>query len=310
MAIGLPGLALGPGASDTHWDAEGGGAPAAAVAAAAAARGSGARERRGLGRGAQVTRRCRAGRPAGGAPEPGEGRRRRWWDPSLPPLACLGIAPSGLSRGAALAGGVRGDPSEGAVGPGRPAGPPRAGSAGPGDPRREPGRAPRGSSKGVLSRARPSGGAGAGLGALRCPGRAGRPSPGLLCVERRGGSARVGRDAHKLVGPRRRVRTQTKDGLCLGGARCEEGAVTPGPDSGRESGVRSGGRGAAGGLGSTPPPREGAGSAGAAGAGTARGDRTPSGRASDISPESSPGAPRLQPLRPGGPGRLRLLGDE
>ncbi|XP_057360849.1 histone-lysine N-methyltransferase EZH2 isoform X3 [Manis pentadactyla] len=41
MAIGLPGLALGPGASDTHWDAEGGGAPAAA-AAAAAARGSSA----------------------------------------------------------------------------------------------------------------------------------------------------------------------------------------------------------------------------------------------------------------------------
>lgn len=34
MAIGLPGLALGPGASDTHWDAEGGGAPAAAAAAA------------------------------------------------------------------------------------------------------------------------------------------------------------------------------------------------------------------------------------------------------------------------------------
>ena len=64
MAIGLPGLALGPGASDTQWDAEGGGAPAAAAAAAAAARGSGARERRGLGRGAQVTRRCRAGRPA------------------------------------------------------------------------------------------------------------------------------------------------------------------------------------------------------------------------------------------------------
>lgn len=63
MAIGLPGLALGPGASDTHWDAEGGGAPAAA--AAAVARGSGARERRGLGSGAQVTRRCRAGGPAG-----------------------------------------------------------------------------------------------------------------------------------------------------------------------------------------------------------------------------------------------------
>lgn len=48
MAIGLPGLALGPGAFDTHWDAEGGGAPAAA-----AALGSGARERRGLGLGAQ-----------------------------------------------------------------------------------------------------------------------------------------------------------------------------------------------------------------------------------------------------------------
>lgn len=222
--------------------------------------------------------------------------------------ACPGIAPSGLSRGAALAGGVREEPSEGAVGPGRPAGPPRAGSTGPGDPRREPGRAPRGASEGVLSGARPSGGAGAGLGALRCPGRAGRPSPGLLCVERRGGSARVGRDAHKLVGPRRRVRTQTKDGLCLGGARREEGAVTPGPDSGRESGVGSGGRGAAGGLGSTPPLREGAGSAGAAGAGTARGDRTPSGRASDISPESSSGAPRLHPLGPGGPGSLRLLG--
>lgn len=44
MAIGLPGLALGPGASDTHWDAEG------EAKAAVAVRGGSARERRRLGR--------------------------------------------------------------------------------------------------------------------------------------------------------------------------------------------------------------------------------------------------------------------
>ena len=71
---------------------------------------------------------------------------------------------------------------------------------------------------GVPSRARPSRVTGAGLGALGCPGRAGRPSPGLLCVEwRGGGSARVGRDAHKLMGPRRRVRTHRQRTDCVSG---------------------------------------------------------------------------------------------
>lgn len=247
MAIGLPGLALGPGASDTHWDAEGGGAPAAA---AAAARGRGARERRGLGRGAQVTRRSRAGRSAGlwSLARGGGGAG------TAPPLLC----PSGYRPERALPGrrfGRRGERRPLGRGPVVRAGPrdPAGGQPDPRDPRREQGRAPAGGvRRGPLARP-PSRGAGAGLGALRGPGRAGRPSPSLLCVERRGGSARVGRDAHKLVGPRRRVRTQTKDGLCLGGARREEGAVTPGPDSRREKGVGSAGR-RRGWAGSAPRP--------------------------------------------------------
>lgn len=91
----------------------------------------------------------------------------------------------------------------------------------------------------------PPSGKRAPAGALGCPGRAGRPIPSLLCVERW-----VGRDKHKLVGPRRRVSTQTKDGLCLGGARREDGAVTLEPDSRRERGVRA----RVGGLDPTPPP--------------------------------------------------------
>lgn len=266
MGIGLPGLALGPGASDTHWDAEGGGAPAAE---AAVARGSGARERRGLGRGAQVTRRCRAGRPAGrrgsgarrGAAAAGHPRCRSAGpgNPPPPPRAGFPGEPLGLV-------GVRRDlpspPSERAVGPGRSARPPRAGCVGARETRGgSPGgrRAEGLRGGGVPSRARPSRGAGAGPGALRCPGRAGRPSPrSPLCGaarrrERPGGTGPTQVDGTSAPS----AHSETKDGLCLGGARRESGAVTPGPDSGRERG-----RGErAGGLGPTPPPRERAGSA-------------------------------------------------
>lgn len=149
MAIGLPGLALGPGASDTHWDAEGGGAPAAA---AAVARGSGARERRGLGRGAQVTRRCRAGRPAG---RRGSGARRG--AAAAGHLRCRSAGPgnppptptSGLSRGASGARGGEKRPPLTPLGKGCGPGPIRATPAGglcgsQRNPRREPGRAPSG----------------------------------------------------------------------------------------------------------------------------------------------------------------------
>lgn len=89
----------------------------------------------------------------------------------------------------------------------------------------------------------------------------------------------MGRDKHKLVGPRRRVSTQTKDGLCLGGARREDGAVTLEPDSRRERGVRA----RVGGLDPTPPPL---GRAGRRGPGYPDGSRGPdqSGRTCDISP--------------------------
>lgn len=93
----------------------------------------------------------------------------------------------------------------------------------------------------------------------RVPGAGRPPEPrSPLCGvarrrERPGGTGRTQVDGTSAPS----AHSQTKDGLCLGGARRESGAVTPGPDSGRERG-----RGErAGGLGPTPPPRERAGSA-------------------------------------------------
>lgn len=161
MAIGLPGLALGPGAFDTHWDAEGGGAPAAA---AAAALGSGARERRGLGLGAQVTRRCRGGPPTGLWSRARGGGAAG----TSPPALC----PSGYRPQQALPGRRFCRRGEGTplgrgtwvwAGPRHPAvvggqcGTPKTPGGGRG------GR-PRGACGGVLSRARSSGGAGLGRG--------------------------------------------------------------------------------------------------------------------------------------------------